>query len=50
MRRLSRFMLWVLALIGAITTALIVGLVALAWRFEVTDQSADLPDRMILAA
>ena len=41
-------MLWVMAVIGAMTTALIVGLVVLAWRFEVTDQPADLPDRMIL--
>lgn len=48
MRRLGRFMLWVMAVIGAMTTALIVGLVVLAWRFEVTDQPADLPDRMIL--
>ena len=48
MRRLGHFMLWVMAVIGAMTTALIVGLVVLAWRFEVTDQPADLPDRMIL--
>ncbi|MGB1006858.1 MAG: S49 family peptidase, partial [Thalassobaculaceae bacterium] len=41
-------MLWVMAVIGALTTALIVGLVVLVWRFETVDETADLPDRMIL--
>ena len=42
MRRLGRFMFRVMAVIGAMTTALIVGLVVLAWRFEVTRPAACL--------